>query len=78
MCSVPEGRAANQPLVETPFNQWTRDRNVELYLNLLEAGLIETAALITHRYPWRDAAEVYRSLMEDRTRTLGVILEWET
>ena len=70
--------ASNQPLVETPFNQWTRDRNVELYLNLLEAGLIETAALITHRYPWREAAEVYRSLMEDRTRTLGVILEWET
>jgi 2-desacetyl-2-hydroxyethyl bacteriochlorophyllide A dehydrogenase len=69
--------ASNHPLVETPFYQWTRARNVELYLDLLGAGLVQTADLITHRYPWREAASVYRLLMEDRTRTLGVILSWE-
>jgi 2-desacetyl-2-hydroxyethyl bacteriochlorophyllide A dehydrogenase len=69
--------ASNHPLVETPFNQWTHARNIELYLDLLGAGLVQTADLITHRFPWREAAAVYRSLMEDRTRTLGVILNWE-
>ncbi len=69
--------ASNHPQIETPFNQWTHARNIELYLDLLGAGLIQTADLITNRYPWHEAAEVYRSLMEDRTRTLGVILNWE-
>lgn len=69
--------ASNHPQVETPFNQWTRERNVELYLDFLAAGLVQTADLITHRFSWREAAKVYRMLMEDRTRTLGVILGWE-
>jgi 2-desacetyl-2-hydroxyethyl bacteriochlorophyllide A dehydrogenase len=69
--------ASSHPLVETPFNQWTQTRNSELYLELLRAGLIHTADLITHRFPWHEAAKVYRSLMEDRTPTLGVILNWE-
>ena len=69
--------ASNHPQVETPFNQWTRTRNVELYLDFLAAGLVQTADLITHRFPWREAANVYRMLMEDRTRTLGTILVWE-
>jgi 2-desacetyl-2-hydroxyethyl bacteriochlorophyllide A dehydrogenase len=70
--------ASNHPLVETPFNQWTQARNTELYLELIGAGLIQTADLITHRFPWHEAAMVYRSLMEDRTPTLGLILNWET
>lgn len=69
--------ASNHPLVETPGNVWTRPRNVELYLDLLGAGLVDASSLITHRFSWRQAAEVFRLLDEDRTRTLGVILNWE-
>jgi threonine dehydrogenase-like Zn-dependent dehydrogenase len=69
--------ASNQPLVETPGNPWTMARNIELYLDLVDAGLIASADLITDRFPWQKAADVYRMLMEDRTRTLGVVLKWE-
>jgi 2-desacetyl-2-hydroxyethyl bacteriochlorophyllide A dehydrogenase len=69
--------ASNHPRVETPDNVWTRARNVELFLDFLGARLIDVSSLITHRFPWRQAAEVYRLLDEDRTRTLGVILDWE-
>jgi 2-desacetyl-2-hydroxyethyl bacteriochlorophyllide A dehydrogenase len=69
--------ASNHPLVETPFNPWTQTRNIELYFELLRVGLFQTADLITHRYRWHEAATVYHSLLEDRTPTLGVILNWE-
>ncbi len=70
--------ASNHPSVETPFNQWTRRRNIELFFDLLSVGAVSVDKMITHRYPWRQAAEVYRRLAEDRTGTLGVILEWDT
>jgi len=68
--------ASSHPGVETPFNQWTRARNVELFLDLLEAGQLSVAELVTHRYPWHAAAPAFAMLAEDRSRALGVILDW--
>ena len=40
------------------------------------AGVVDARPLITHRYSWRQAPEAYAMLLEDRTRALGVVLDW--
>ncbi|HLK59913.1 MAG TPA: zinc-binding dehydrogenase [Chthonomonadaceae bacterium] len=64
------------PSVETPHAPWTMARDVELFLEWQDAGVVDVRPLITHRYSWREVAEAYRMLTEDRTRALGVILDW--
>jgi 2-desacetyl-2-hydroxyethyl bacteriochlorophyllide A dehydrogenase len=67
---------STHPAVETPHYPWTRERHEELFFDLLAAGLVNVHALITHRFAAVDAAAAYGMLLEDRTRALGVILDW--
>ncbi|MFQ6095533.1 MAG: zinc-binding alcohol dehydrogenase, partial [Candidatus Bathyarchaeia archaeon] len=69
---------SSQPAYETPYNPWTRRRNTELFFKLISSGILKIDHLITHRYPWREASEAYRMLLEDRTKALGVILSFKT
>jgi 2-desacetyl-2-hydroxyethyl bacteriochlorophyllide A dehydrogenase len=64
------------PPVETPGAPWTMARHAELFLEWQRAGVIDVRPLITHRYPWRRAVEAYQMLLEDRSRALGVVLDW--
>jgi 2-desacetyl-2-hydroxyethyl bacteriochlorophyllide A dehydrogenase len=64
------------PRVETPQTPWTRPRNTELFLDLLAAGQLNVKNLITHGYPAAEAPEAYQMLLDERTRALGVILDW--
>ncbi len=68
----------SQPAYETPYNPWTRKRNTELFFDLLSAGLLKTGHLVTHKYPWREAEKAYKMLLEDRTKALGVILQFKS
>jgi len=68
--------ASNHPSHETPFNQWTWQRNGELFFDLLRAGRVRVGELISHRFPWREAPEVFAMLDRDRTPTRGVLLDW--
>ncbi len=67
---------ATHPQTPTIQNPWTRPRHVELFFDLLDAGRIEVADLISHRAAYEEAADVYAMLVEDRTQALGVVLEW--
>lgn len=67
---------STHPEQETAQHPWTRPRNEQLFLELVAAGLVNVRALITHRYPATDAPSAYAMLLEDRTRALGVILDW--
>lgn len=66
------------PRHESPQTPWTRERNEELILELIQAGLFDVRDLITHHYPGTEAPAAYNMLLEDRTRALGVILDWTT
>jgi 2-desacetyl-2-hydroxyethyl bacteriochlorophyllide A dehydrogenase len=66
---------STQPEAETPCNPWTPERNGELFFDLVMAGRLQVAELITHRLPWRDAPAAYEMLVTDRTRAMGVVLE---
>ena len=69
---------SSQPAYETAHNPWTRRRNTELFFDLISADVLRIDHLITHRYPWRQASEAYKMLLEDRTKALGVILLFKT
>ena len=50
---------------------------MELFFELQAAGRIDVTPLISHRAPFAEAPELYRMLIEDRSRAMGVILEWD-
>jgi 2-desacetyl-2-hydroxyethyl bacteriochlorophyllide A dehydrogenase len=67
---------STSPRQETPHTPWTRRRNEELILALIQASQFNVQDLITHRYAGARAPEAYGMLLEDRTRALGVVLDW--
>jgi 2-desacetyl-2-hydroxyethyl bacteriochlorophyllide A dehydrogenase len=64
------------PQYETPYNQWTRPRNTELFIKLLGKKDISTASIITHRMSWKKSAEAFDLLLKDRTQAVGLVLDW--
>ena len=67
---------AQQPVEETAGSPRTRQRNVELFLDLLGDGELEVASLLTHRFPWREAPAAYATLQHDGAGAMGVLLDW--
>lgn len=68
---------SSHPACETPYNQWTKTRNAELYFRMVAGGEMTVDELISHRAPYSEAGDLYAMLLEDRTRAMGVVLEWE-
>jgi threonine dehydrogenase-like Zn-dependent dehydrogenase len=66
------------PQIESHLNPWTTARNGELYLDLVQAGLPNVDGLISsdHTFNWRDAPDVYRQILQDRTRFMAVRFDW--
>jgi threonine dehydrogenase-like Zn-dependent dehydrogenase len=69
--------AGMHPAVASPLNKWTRVRNRQLFLDLVSKGQIQTAPMITHRFPFAKAVEAFHLLVADRTQAVGVILEYD-
>lgn len=59
------------------YAMWTPQRMTELFFLYLQRGQMQVSDLITHRFRPERAPEVYRSLSEDRTGSMGVEFEWE-
>ncbi len=68
--------AGTHPQRETPYNKWTRPRNRRLALDLMASGKVKTKPMITHRFPFDDAVQAFQLLVDDRTKAVGVILEY--
>jgi len=67
----------SHPFFETPYNQWTKERNAEFYFELILRGELHVEELITHRYSWRKAPEVYKMLLENRGNVGVLIFDWK-
>ena len=57
------------------YVRWTEGRNLAAFLDLLAAGEIDLAPLITHRFPLDRAPEAYR-LISGEAAFLGVVLTY--
>lgn len=60
-----------------PFGhvRWTAGRNMEAVLDLIGAGRIDVASLVTHEFPFDDAPDAYETLVGDPT-ALGIVLTY--
>jgi len=70
---------SSHPAHETPYNPWTMERNIQLFFELLSAGLVNVKDLITDRYRWTEAKQAYQRLLDplgERLQSLGVILDF--
>ncbi len=66
----------SHPPFATLDNPWTKNRDVELFLDLVADGDIDVAPLISHREAFSEAPRLYEMLLDDRTQAMGVILDW--
>lgn len=55
---------------------WTVRRNGELFFDLIGDGEVRVAPLITSREPYTEAVRLYAMLLEDRSHSMGIVLEW--
>jgi 2-desacetyl-2-hydroxyethyl bacteriochlorophyllide A dehydrogenase len=81
LCNAPSftiigAHGSSSPQCETPYNQWTRPRNTELYFDMAVDSDIEMKSLISHSEHYTKAPELYAMLLEDRTKAMGVLLRW--
>lgn len=54
---------------------WDNEEQTHLSEHLL-AGRIKISPLITHRVPYREAAQAYKWIMEEPEQSLGIVLDW--
>ena len=64
------------PVVETPFNRWTRRRDTDFILDAMAKGMFSVKDLTTHRFNYMDAVAAYDMLIKDRTQAMSVVLDW--
>ena len=63
------------------YVRWTEKRNMEAFLDLLAAGRLNLADLITHRFPFEQVEKAYDLVTaehEQGTAPLGIVFEYET
>lgn len=63
--------------VATPDDPWTRPREVQYYVELLEKEQMSVKSMVSHKANYKDAADMYNMLMEDRSVAMAVHLYWE-
>jgi threonine dehydrogenase-like Zn-dependent dehydrogenase len=68
---------SSSPADYSEFTPWTAWENTALFFDYLLQGRMRVADLITDRYSPAEAAKAYAALVEDRTRSLGVLFDWD-
>lgn len=81
LCCVPSytiigTHNSSHPSFETLDYPWTAERDAELFFDLVADGEAVVDGLISHKEHYAKAPELYNMLLEDRSRALGVILDW--
>jgi len=59
------------------YVRWTEKRNFETFLEFVSEGKVTPKALVTHRFPFEEALEVYELISEGKEKHIGIILEYE-
>ncbi|HEX7957712.1 MAG TPA: bi-domain-containing oxidoreductase, partial [Pyrinomonadaceae bacterium] len=70
-----EERGHDYPL---PYVRWTEGRNLEAFLDLVAAGSVKTAPLVTHRFPVEDGGRAYQLISGDAAEPyLGILINYD-
>lgn len=58
------------------YVRWTEQRNMQAFLDLVAAGAVDVASLVTHRFLIDQAEAAYRLIEEGREPYLGIVLQY--
>ena len=58
------------------YVRWTEQRNFEAVLDMMAAGALDVAPLVSHRFAFAQAAEAY-ALLGGEAPSLGILLEYD-
>ncbi len=80
-CSYGPGRydpLYEQAGIDYPIGhvRWTENRNMQASLDLMARGLLDTTALLTHRFPIDRATDAYELITKRTEPYLGVLLDF--
>jgi predicted dehydrogenase/threonine dehydrogenase-like Zn-dependent dehydrogenase len=56
--------------------RWTEKRNIEEFLRLLAAGLVQVQPLITHQFSLAEAPNAYQTILDPAANSLAVLLKY--
>jgi polar amino acid transport system substrate-binding protein len=60
------------------YVRWTENRNMQSFVELIEAGKIDVETLITHHFAFKDAKEAYQLILDRTEQFCGIVLEYDT
>lgn len=66
----------SHPAVATPSNPWTQARHARLFFSYLLQDRLDVRDLYSDVVPAREAPDLYRRLLDDRTSEMAVRLAW--
>jgi predicted dehydrogenase/threonine dehydrogenase-like Zn-dependent dehydrogenase len=71
-----EERGRDYPL---PYVRWTEGRNLEAFLDMVAAGRVRTAPLVTHRFPVEEGDRAYKLISGKAAEPyLAVVINYDT
>lgn len=74
--SIIGAHVTSHPQMEIIGNAWTKKRNAEIFFDLVAAEELNIESLISHRESYKKAPELYQMLLKDRSKAMGIVLEW--
>jgi polar amino acid transport system substrate-binding protein len=59
------------------YVRWTANRNMQAFLELIAQGRLAVPALITHRYPFSEAVQVFDKIAKgELSKAVGIVFEY--
>ncbi|MBA4387673.1 MAG: hypothetical protein C0404_06805 [Verrucomicrobia bacterium] len=83
LCVVPSIRILglhnnSHPSYASAWDPWTKNRDVELFIDMVAEGDFDMKSLISDRIHFSDAPAMYQRLLEDRGSCMGIVMDWTT
>jgi len=66
------------PTAETAYFPWTQQYNRRQILKMIADGRLDVKSLISHKMSYHEAEEAYRLLRDEKDKSLGIVLDWQT
>ena len=60
------------------YVRWTENRNMQAFVELVEAGKVKLDDLISHQYKFEEAKEAYQLIVDRTEHFCGMVLEYDT
>ena len=60
------------------YVRWTENRNMQAFVELVEAEKLAVSSLITHQFSFDQAKEAYQLIVDRHEHLCGIVLEYDT